>query len=194
MKKTFFSVWMALSFATGPFVQATTYVPSNIQDLSKGSAIACFGSVKSLRETSLNGKPVQELQFQCDESAKGNKGLYTLYMFDFSPAKGAVKFISKSFEAGPSFEIGKKYFVFFHQPHPQSGLTSPVGGPQGVFRYDSKLGLINGLENKNIAQSIQAEDISYKSAGLDQTLKALQNETRVGLSVDEMIRLVKASD
>ncbi|MFO1520281.1 MAG: hypothetical protein U1F57_11580 [bacterium] len=171
--------------------KATLYSLANVKSLAHSAGTACFGTVKDLRQTTLNQKSVSELTFDCEQSAKGNGGVYTFHILNFASAGSKIRFVAPALQPANLFEVGKKYFVFFYNPHPVSGLTSPVGGGQGVFRYDPKVGLVNEYDNQNVFNGL-ASGSAFKSKDLNEAAQAIQSQQRLGVSVDEMIRLVKA--
>jgi|GEM_PF-5645994 len=177
----------------GPLSFATSYRLSNINTLSRFSGVACFGKVLQMQPGEFNKLPVTEVRFQCEKPAKGKEGVYLFRVLNLSNSSGNLRFISPGFHAAVSFVEGKKYFVFFHAPHPVTGLTSPVSGSQGVFRYEARVGLVNDLQNENLFRGILAEEATQLSPSLRATMRSIQEEKRMGLSIDEMIRFVQSA-
>ncbi len=88
------------------------------------------GQVTAIRRIgSTNGSTgTLEIDFAVDDAIRGAapNSIYTLREWaGISPA-AASNFIV------PQFEIARRYLIFLHAPGP-SGLTSPVGGPDGAI-------------------------------------------------------------
>lgn len=172
-----------------PNIFSTVYVNTDIISLSRDSELACFGAVKGIKPAEIEGRKITQLTFECEEPAKGKKGIYTYHLLDLSSLQGSIKSFSSSFERNPTFKVDQKYFLFFYPPHPVSHLTSPVGGEQGVFRYHPKVGLINSFQNQNLFPKESYSSGEFKPFLI--RLKQIQSGEKVGLSVREMIELVR---
>lgn len=185
-----FYFFLFLFFLYPPSIFSRVQINADILDLSHDSETACFGTVKEIRSTEFSGRAVTQLVFECENPAKGKEGVYTYNFLNLSSLQGSIKLFSSSFIPDQTFQMGKKYFLFLYPPHPKSHLTSPVGGEQGVFKYDSKQGLINSFQNQNLVP----KSTSSGSRQFLTRLNEIQSQKRVGLSVEEMIALVREAE
>ena len=69
-----FFLFSSLFFSS--FSLSTVYLHTDIVALSRDSELACFGIVKELKSAEIEEKKVTQITFECEEPAKGKKGVY----------------------------------------------------------------------------------------------------------------------
>lgn len=102
--------------------EAMSVLPVSLQQMTRESGVIVHGTVidvRTLRHESL-GISVTEITVQSEELIKGDQ-------------TSQVRFRQVNGLGLPEYAVGQEIVVFLY-PNSRANVTSPVGGPQGLFK------------------------------------------------------------
>ena len=178
--------WQAFAFLT---------VQLNLEQLTILAERVFVGRCVDLREgRDRNGRPVQYVTFQVDETLKGPEAdqvTFKQILLKTDEAEGRFT-ATTSFSQLPSYQVGEEAVVFLSEPS-EIGFTAPVGLSQGKFVIETdaagKRWVKNGLGNRGLFRGLRSSP-RVKSLPLSSSQKAQLKGDRRTISYEDLVSWV----
>lgn len=160
---------------------ATTVRPLNLFDMVRLAERVFWGRCLAveLQAEESTGFPLAQYTFEVRRGIKGvATGEKVLFRQSAPAAVGGISGI-------PQYQKGEEVLLFLHGES-DSGLTSPVGLAQGIFRVEKtrerELSVVNSLDNRNLAYRLTRDQV--RESGLTtEELEKIQKGDPIPLDV-----------
>jgi len=201
MKRWSCPVLFSLVWLLAPTASASSVLPINLVDIADESALIFHGRCIAATHTTVPDKtgridiPATSYTFELIDGLKGTasetKTVVIKQLGRFQD--GRQFFATPEMLSLPEYELGETYLLFINK-NGVTGLTSPVGMPQGVFKIDEGKA-VNMAGNLHILYGMQSalETAGHASVWREAAAGARPGKKAgpQGVSVDALKALVR---